>query len=271
MALVNAQFLINDNTNTEQFVVNLPSSYEYGPGERLVTRAISQELYDKYIADKEDHIKLFRYVSNLTGYDLALPPKGIDYKIGLNGRLHHKPTFSENGFLIKMEFFASAIYDTNIGGYNYSDKVLESNFNYTIDPVTGFVVHRTKTITWYKEDGTAHPDTKIMHKIYNPVEMDDEAIQRRKNVIAILKVEIAMFMASILKAQYPDPKTRPDSNQMAKDLIAPINVHVLNYINGADLTLRNAVLHSPNTFWDTYMPKYNKTARNFVADRLIVL
>lgn len=268
MALVTAQFLINDNTGAEQFVVNLPYTYEYGPGERLVTREISQEQYDLFLANKQDHIKIFRYASNLTGYDLKHPPKGLDYKIGLNTRLHTKPDFNPNGFLQKMEYYTNAQYDTTLGEFVYTDKILEAVFNYTIDPTTKFVVHRTKTVRWYKEDGTQHPDQKIMFKIYSAIEMDDEAVQRRKNVIALIKLEVAMFLAAVLKIQYPNPATRPDSNEQAKALMAPLNVPVLNYINGGDLALKTIIQNSPATFFNTVMPKHGKTVRQFIVDRL---
>lgn len=270
MSLVAAQFLVNNVTGVEQFVINLPGSYEFGPNESLHDRMITQEQYDLLLANKQEHIKLFRFCSNLTGYDLTIPPKGMDYKIGLDTRLHTKPTFHDNGFLIKMEFYATATYNPTKGEFDYADLILDATFDYTIDPTTRFVIYRNKTVRWYKEDGTAHPDNKVMFKIYNPIEMDDEAIQRRKNVIALIKVEVAKFLAQVFAMQYPNPATRPNSNEAAKNLMAPLNVPVLNYINGGDLTIKNLILSSPQTFWDTIMPKYSKSVRNFIADRLSV-
>jgi hypothetical protein len=269
MSLVHAQFLVNNVTGFEQFVVNLPDSYEYGPNESLHEREITQEQYDHLLLNKDEHLKIFRYTSQLTGYDLRMPPKGLDYKIGLNGRLFTNPLVREDGFLTRMEYYGSGVLDPVTGVWAFSDIILAADFDYTIHPATKFVVSRVKTITWYKENDTAHPDKKVMFKNYSAVEMDDEAVERRKNVIALIKLEVAVFLAQLLALQYPNPGARPDSNEVAKAALAPLGMYVLNYINGGGADgLKAALAANPQSFWDTVMPKFGKTIRHFVIDRL---
>lgn len=270
MSLVRATFIVNSQTGKEQFVENLPSNYQFAPYERLVTRDILSEDLALLKGDKYKNVKVYRYSGpDFTAVDKTIPPKGLDYKIGLTTRLFEDPYINGIGFLERMDFYAKATYQPGVG-WIYTDKVVTENYMYTIDPGTKYVVARTKQIVWYREDDSVHPDTKIMFKPYSVLEMEEEAVRRRSNIIAQIKIELALFGNWVISQQYPDPATRPDSNEGIKRIAAPFNTALRNFIDAGD---RSGVIAGLNTttepFFSLTMPKFGKTVKQFVIDRLV--
>lgn len=267
MALVKATYIVNDYTNIERFVVNPPADYPLADGEKIVERFIEEDLYNRLATNLDEKIKIYRYVSISEYDDLTIPPKGLDYKTGLTTRLHPKPTIELNGLLTKMEFYASVEYKG--GEYIYHDLILEATFSYFKDPVSGFVFHRTKSITWYKENGQPHPDKKVMFKVYTPTEMDEEAIQRRTNIVAMIKVELAQLIKELTEAQYPDPTKRPNSNDISKKVIGPFSLPILNYVNSGDKSITTIMASSKEPMLNVMWPKYGKIVKDVIVERII--
>lgn len=264
--LVTVTFIINDITGDEKFVENLPEDYEFQPGERSVTRQISQEEYDLLFHNFGERLKIFRYVDESSLYDVFTPPKGLNYKTGLTTRLHPKHFIKKDGWLEKTEFYANISYNPTLKSWDYSDKIICANFDYTIDPVTEYAVSRVKIVDYHKENGDSHPDKKVMHKVYSVLEMDEVAIKRRSNVISLIKIDIAKFVAWLVSVQYPDPNTRPSSNDLAKQIMAPLNIPIMNYINGGDRSMIDIIKYAKEPFFDTMMPEHGKSVRNFIVD-----
>lgn len=270
MSLINAQFLINDLTGEERFVKDLPGNYQYSPGERLVVRSITEQDYNLLMNDKFKHIKIYRFINSDSTLEKTIPPKGLDYKIGLNTRLYEDAYVNTLGFLERMDFYASATYDAANSRWNFSDKVITETYHYTIDPTTKYVIARTKQITWYKEDGTAHPDQKIMFKPYTIMEMEEEAIRRRSNIITGIKIELAKFANFIVNSQYPDPNNRPDSNEVVKKISAPFNLPMRSYIDAGDRdTLLEVLARSQDPFFSYTIPWFEQTVKEFCILRII--
>lgn len=269
MALINAQFIINDNTGVDIFVKDLPANYSFAPGERLVSRQITPEEYNLLLNDKYKNIKVFRYVDANTITDRSTPPKGVDYKIGLSTRLYEDAYINVHGFLERMDFYGSASYDSANAKWIFTDKIITENYNYTIDPTTKYVIARTKQIIWFKEDGTAHPETKFMFKPYTIIEMEGEAIRRRSNIITGIKIELAKFASYVVQNQYPDPSTRPDSNEVVKAISAPFNTPMRGYIDAGDRdTLLNMVEASTHPFFSYTIPWHNMTPKQLARLRI---
>ena len=269
MTLISAHFLINNITGEERFVKDLPLNYQFAPGERLVLRQISQQDYNLLMNDKFRHIKVYRFINSDSIPDKRIPPKGLDYKIGLNTRLYEDAYINTLGFLERMDFYASATYDTTNSRWVFLDKVITENYHYTIDPRTKYVVARTKQIIWYKEDGTAHSDIKIMFKPYTIMEMEEEAIRRRSNIITGIKIELAKFANYIVKSQYPDPNNRPDSNEVVKKISAPFNLPMRSYIDAGDRdTLLEALAKSQDPFFNYIIPWFGQTVKESCISRI---
>jgi hypothetical protein len=266
--MVTAHFITNDITHVEIFVKDLPSNYQFAPNERLVTRQITEQEYALLTNDKYKNIKLYRYV-NIPIADKTLVPKGVDYKIGLNTRLFEKAFVNNIGFLETMEYYGSSTYNPATKSWDFADLIIRENFSYTIDPWTKYVVARTKIITWFKEDGTAHPDYKIMFKPYTFLEMDEEAIRRRSNIITALKIELAKFASYVVQSQFPDPNNRPDSNEAIKRISAPLNTAIRSYIDAGDRdTLINLIDNSTEPFFSYTIPWLGITGKQLIKSRI---
>lgn len=266
--LVTVTFIVNDITGEEKFVDNLPGDYEFQEGEREVTRQITQEEFDLLHENFGKRLKIYRYIKNVPFNDKFKPPFEVNYKTGLTRRLHHEPVINHSGFLEEMNFYAGATYNPAKMGYDYYDRILCVKFTYTIDPSTQFVVQRIKEVSYLQEDEEVHPDVKTMVKLYSLIEMDDEAIRRRKNVIALLKLDLARFISWLVSVQYPDPATRPNSNDAAKQIMGPLNIPILNYINGGDNSIYYIIQNADDDFFEIMMPEEGKTVRQFCLDRL---
>lgn len=123
----------------------------------------------------------------------------IDYKTGLISRLHRKidsddSTFWHYGEVRKVEYYSDIA---------FTDLVISVVIEYVRNPDGTLLIQnpdavwgdsdfigRRVTRTWYRKDGTAHPDTKVTYKTYNKSDTSEEGERRRSNVIKDLKVTI---------------------------------------------------------------------------------
>jgi len=138
------------------------------------------------LADQQ--IKIYRYVIDLNGYDLEVPPLDIDYRTDLSQRLQPERTFFQ-GELTDVRYHASATLEVD-GSVTYDDLVVHEEYTYFRDAMQ-FAVRRELVITYYREDGSAHPTTKVMSKIYSATERISEGRRRRGNIIDELENEVA--------------------------------------------------------------------------------
>lgn len=265
MALLTATFLINDNTGGERFVVNLPSDYPYSPGERLIERQLTQEDYTLFIEDKQQTLKIYRYAES--HYDKTKVPKGLDYKTGLNVRLQQSPTFNERGLLTEMRFYANATMRSD-GQLAYDDLILKVVFDYSIDPETRYAYHRVKRVIWFKENGEAHSDEKVMEKFYRPLEMDNEIVKRRTNFVSLIKIEVAQFLAWLFRMQYPDANTRPSSNDASKEMLKALNTPIVNYINGGDKSFADIIENANDSIFSVTMPDHGVSLKEYLVTKI---
>jgi hypothetical protein len=268
MAIIKATFLVNDDSKEDRFVLNLPEDYAFQPGERLIERDIEETMYNLYLQNRQNDLKIFRYIDQLLGaaQDYTIPPFGTNFKTGLNTRLHHEPKIEPNGFLTGMKYYAQV--ENVQGEWVYRDLVVEAKFDYHIDPTTQYVYARVKEVIWYKEDGHAHPTTKKMYKVYTPLEMDGIAIKRRGNLISLVKLTVAKFISDLFKLHYPNPETRPSSNEAAKAFMAPLNAPIMNYINGGDMNLIKDIEGSTEPILKTIMPEHGVSVKDYISNWL---
>lgn len=161
------------------------------------------------VADDAD-VKLYRYIPlHFTDYTEA--PHNIDFETGITARLHPK-VYMTFGEVTKIEYYASS---TQSGfSQTYSDLILQEDFSYTRDS-NGFALSRTHTITWYREDGSAHPSTKVRTKYYSADDSYREGIRRRGNIIDALIMEIAGMLLATVPSGTDQEKIQLGRNFMA--------------------------------------------------------
>lgn len=114
----------------------------------------------------------------------------INYKSGLIGSLHkvradkyrgemrvfdYYTDASKTTLVLRVQIYADA--DLTVLGYDRTD--------------LGSPIQRWTKRTWYREDGTPHPSTKVTHKVYaEPEAQMEESERRRTNQVRKLKLDV---------------------------------------------------------------------------------
>lgn len=114
------------------------------------------------------------------------PPLTLDYKKGLSIRLRRKNTFVK-GELQKVEYYSGASIAAN-GTITYvGDPIIREDITYVRDSLN-LALSRELVITWLCKDGTDHPTTKTMAKVYSHAQRSVEGKRRRSNVVDDLEI-----------------------------------------------------------------------------------
>lgn len=160
--------------------------------------AIGAASYDAYIATLTTldslYCKIYDYVpaDRLRGFNILEAPVNLDYKTGLDIRLHAKNTLIK-GELVKTEYFSDQ---------GLTDKVLDVAMIYNRDAI-GFVLNRTVVRRWVMKNGEYHPTVKTTFKDYtiNPQDQISEGVTRRENSINALQPKVLYFMLTTIQGQ----------------------------------------------------------------------
>lgn len=174
---------VNYEADISQVIVNLkiePSSSE----DQTIVDTVNNHVpsYPLY--------KIWDYV-NEPPFNKWHSPTDLDYKKGLNTRLHPKNTF-EKGEMKLREYYATATPNPD-GSINFTDLVLKEENDYTRD-VAGFAISRQQTISWYRDDSTWGPDQKITLKYYDGIDKIQEGQTRRGNLVDSLMMDAANML-----------------------------------------------------------------------------
>jgi hypothetical protein len=137
-------------------------------------------------------VKLYRYATRQYE-DVSVPPVGLNYVTGIDGRLHPTNAVMVDGEVRQIDYYAEATMDPATGQVSYDDLVVRESFVYQRDAV-GFARGRVQTITWYREDDTPHPTTKQRVKFYEPDESLREGYRRRGNITDKLAMDMAGWL-----------------------------------------------------------------------------
>ena len=192
-----------------------------------------------------NELKLYRYVDVAGDYAEDDVPKGIDYKTGLNRRLHPKRTFSK-GELQCVEWYAE------FDGTDYTDIIIKVDISYVRD-FFGFAISRTTTRTWYNEDGSPNPDTKVTVKYYSDaISRMAEGQKRRGNNIQMLMDNTLKLK---LEVQLTDP-ANPDPAEMntiindGRDFMNQYQVEMTSYISEGHDSFYDAITSATEAWLD---------------------
>lgn len=193
-------------------------------------------------------LKLHRYQSTI-GTD----HRQVDYKTGLTARLEKKVTSMVDGEVREVEYHADDAFDDLVLKVAvFKDQALTTP-GYTRTS-NGLAVERWTERTWYREDDTAHPETKVTHKTYSHDSLQQmrEGRRRRGNVIDQLSITVLNLLVATETAVdplNPTPAEITAAEVIAMPWLATYDVHVNNYIRVGDLAWKTA--GSPNLTDDT--------------------
>lgn len=107
--------------------------------------------------------------------DSRSDPSGLDYKTGLNTRLHPDFTF-DTGRLVMVKYFK------NFDGTVFSDLILQVEISYT-DDANGNAKMRTTTRKWSMDNDEFGPHVKVTDKFYDSRASSREGVTRRTNIV----------------------------------------------------------------------------------------
>lgn len=150
-------------------------------------------------------VKLYRYTTARAVSRLAAP-HGINFETGLTTRLHPTCSVVVDGEVRRIDYYAQATMDHATGVVSYDDLIVREDFAYQRDAV-GFARARTQTITWFRENGDPHPDTKTRVKLYEPQESLREGHRRRGNITDKLAMDLAGWLMTT-QTQLANPQDR---------------------------------------------------------------
>lgn len=209
--------LDQDTINARQLAIELSGvngflRLDIGNGDVLILFAdgTAQVDVDEALAIAAAHtpgsldVKLWRYIDH--GGDRLSAPHDVDYITQITYRLHPTNSIIVDGEIRQVDYYHAATMDPTTGAVTYSDLIVRESFVYTRDAV-GFARGRTQTITWYREDDTAHPATKTRVKLYEPDESLREGQRRRSNITDTLAMNMAGWLM-VTQTQLPNPQDR---------------------------------------------------------------
>lgn len=195
--------------------------------------------------------------------DLAIAPlaggdhrdhRQINYKSGLLDRLHRyvdytDPTYWKRGEYRRVEYYLTPARVTKV-----IDVVIEyarqpNGLLAMINPAAqwgdpDFFGRRTVR-TWYRADGTPHPDVKITVKTYDAVESGDEGERRRGNVMKQLQYDVLIML---VYTETAGDVAAAEAIGMA--YLAKYENEISNYVATGDQTIAAGVAADTETWLD---------------------
>lgn len=167
------------------------SESEYFDSEQLPLLSIEDSLL--YVDDTNPRAcKIFRFIQ-VPELDETEVPKGHDFSVkGLVTNLFPLRTLVK-GELQNVKWYADK---------EKTDLVIEEAMNYNRD-VLGFALDRVTTRTWYREDGSAHHDTKVTVKEYDDLGQIEEGVRRRGNLVKSMQKPILGLLGQTMPNMGP--------------------------------------------------------------------
>lgn len=156
--------------------------------------------------------------------DPTKPPMGVDYVTGLTVKLHRKQVMVKGE--VKEETFFK-----NFDGKTHSGIVVKEVHLFNRD-IMGFAKSRNTMVTWYYEDGTECQERKAWTKHYDSLQMIEEGITRRSNIIKNLQPKVMFLLMNTLPAAEV-----ANTVSYGRSFLSHLKVHFENFADHSDKTL----------------------------------
>lgn len=198
------------------------------PQPENVSRSSEREQQDPRSAPQA--VALWRYLPELLLDNELEPPQHLDYRVAVSSRLYTRNQFMF-GELVRVDYYGR--YD----GETFSDLVISETHTYVRD-AENYALRRDIIITWHRNDGTPHPETKVRTKFYDQKGQVRELKRRRENIIDWLR--------GALVGTPLEPYIR--------DFLERLTFPVTDYIQTGSDMLRQAVIDAPEGWLDQKIP-----------------
>lgn len=178
-------------------------------------------------------VALYRYLPPLLMDNELEPPQHLDYRVAVNSRLFTRKRVMY-GELVSLEFFGRYEPESD----TFEDLVVGEAHTY-VRNAENYAIKRDIVISWYKNDGGPHPDTKIRTKFYDAQGQINELKRRRENIIDWLR--------GALVGTPLEP--------LVRDLLERLTFPVTDYIQTGSNMLRQQVVDAPEGWLDELLPQ----------------
>ena len=193
-------------------------------------------------------VALYRYLPGLLLDNELEPPQHLDYRVAVNSRLFTRKQVMY-GELVSLEFFGR--YDPE--GEVFEDLIVGEAHTY-VRNAENYAIKRDIVISWYKNDGTPHSDTKVRTKFYDNQGQINELKRRRENIIDWLR---GVFVG------------HPQLEPAVRDLLERLTFPVTDYIQTGSNMLRQQVIGASEAWLDSQMPTDTRfTFRQYLPGEL---
>ena len=124
-----------------------------------------------------------------------------------------------------------------------NDLLVAEDHVYT-ENADGFAIYRDITVTWYREDGSAGPETKTLRKYYTVIESRTEGRKRRRNVIDTISMNVVGWLMATQTAG-----DQGAAVALGTPFMANLSTETNNYIELSDGSLATAITDDTTTAW----------------------
>jgi len=217
---------------------------------------------DDVIEDLHCRVFSFMLPDYAAQFDCTEPPVTVDYTHELTQRLQPILTNVYKGEVRQIIYYESATHDA-YGQLVGTNPVVKEDFVYVRD-IAKMVISRTLTISWYRNDGTVHPTTKVMEKLYAPQEKIAEGQRLRKNIIDFCQPTVLGMIMATEQVDYDTAITlgAEISNTYSNEINSWVNASRGN-------TLIQTVTDNTSIAWlDNVVNAQGLTIRGYLLDQL---
>jgi hypothetical protein len=156
--------------------------------------------------------------------NVSEPPLEVDYITGLKTKLHRKQTMLRGE--VQQELFYK-----NFDGTTYSNLVVKELHTYVRDSF-GFCKSRITTVSWIYEDDTECTIKKTWTKYYDNLQMIEEGIQRRSNIVKSLQPKVLGLLQMTMSAS-----EQPNIIPYGRAFLSAMKDSFENFTNHSDRSL----------------------------------
>jgi hypothetical protein len=216
--------------------------------------------------DETLKVKIYSFTNN-TKYSVFEPPTDLDFITSLKIKLHRK------SILVKGECTSEEYYET-YDGTTYGNLIVREAHVFTRD-LLGFAIKRDTTISWYMNNGSAHPTVKLVPKYYSNGQKIDEGKTRRKNLVDGLQIPcIGLISIAMIGTPNATSAVITEGRRFLKDYKTEFdtftdssNKDILSCLS--DITFGRYITSASYTWIDSMTP-YGITIRAYLINELTI-
>lgn len=267
MALIYNSVLCNTLAELDAQITSLPAE------QKTFLRNDFNGVSNNGLAINPLKIKIYDFLSNRPFSCKQTPPVSINFIVGLDIKLHRKSILVK-GECIREEFYETASIHPTTGATVYSNLIVKEETTYTRNSL-GFPISKVSIISYALEDGTFHPTTKTIFKIYSQLEQIDEGKVRRGNLVDNIQMPCIGLISFAMTGSFnPTPAVILEGRRFMSSYKDEFEL----FVSSSDKTIISCLttstnaryISSANFSWIDAMTPYQVTIRQYLTNELTI-